>query len=575
MSSDAVAKLSFGAVPAARTPARPGGSLERLLLRVLLALSLLSLLVAVGLPVAALGGMSFFDSQGQFSGLTNHLAYLSSPNVGRSLFNSLCLSVLSALICVSLAYGYAFALTQTCMPGRRFFRAVALVPVLAPSLLMAISLIYLFGNQGLLKGWLPGLSAYGPFGIVTGSVLWTFPHALLVLLTALASSDGRLYEAAASLGASPWRVFRTVTLPASRYGLVMAFMLVFVLVITDFGVPKVIGGNTQVLATDIYKQVIGQQKLQMGAVVALVLLLPALLAFWVEQRLRASQSASLGLRAVPYAPKPAPVLDRAMLLYCSLVAGALLLVMGVAVFASLATYWPYQLQPSLRNYQFDLMDGGGWASYFNSLKLALGTALLGTGLSFLSAYLVEKPRQFAAARGLLAGLAGLPMAVPGLALGLGYILFFNAAWNPLHVLYGSLGLLVICTTAHFFSVAHLTQLTALRALDREYELVAESMGVPFWKTLLRVHLPVSLPTLVQVAGYFFVNALTTVSAVVFLYSPETTLASVAVLAMDDAGDIGPAAAMAVLIFATAALGRLVLAGLERLLINKTQRWRAR
>jgi len=548
---------------------------ERGLLGLLLGLALLALLISIALPVAALLGMSFLDAEGHFTGLANHWAYAASPNVGRSLFNSLWLSLLSAAICVSLAYGYAFALTQTCMPGRRFFRAVALVPVLAPSLLMAISLIYLFGNQGLLKSWLMGLPAYGPFGIVTGSVLWTFPHALLILLTALGTSDGRLYEAAASLGASRWRVFRSVTLPASRYGLVISFVVVFVLVITDFGVPKVIGGNTQVLATDIYKQVIGQQKLQMGAVVALLLLLPALLAFWVEQRLRAAQGASLSVRAVPYQPQPFPLLDRAMLLYCGLIAALMLAVLGVAVFASLATYWPYKLAPSLNNYQFDLMDGGGWTSYSNSLKLALGTAVLGTALSFLTAYLVEKPRQMAAARSVLNAVASLPMAVPGLALGLGYILFFNAAWNPLHFLYGSLGLLMICTVAHFFSVAHITQLSALRQLDREYELVAESLGLPFWKTLLRVHLPVSLPTLVQVAGYFFVNALTTVSAVVFLYSPETSLASVAVLAMDDAGDIGPAAAMAVLIFATAAVGRLVLALLERLLINKTQRWRAR
>lgn len=543
----------------------------------LLGLALVVLGVAVALPVAALLLLSFYGADGSFVGLANFIAYASGPNVLASLGNSLWLSAASAAICVTLAYGYAFALMHSCMPGRRLLRAIALVPLLAPSLLMAISLIYLFGNQGLLKDWLAVLGlgpAYGPFGIIAGSVLWTFPHALLILCTALASGDARLYEAAASLGASRWRIFCTVTLPASRYGLLISYVVVFVLVITDFGVPKVIGGNTQVLATDIYKQVIGQQQLQMGAVVALLLLLPAGLAFWVEQRLRARQSAALSVRAVPYRPSPCKPLDRALLLYCGLIAGALVLVMGVALFASLATYWPYKLQPTLANYNFDLMDGGGWASYGNSIKLACATAVLGAGLSFLTAYLVEKPRRFAAARGLLNAVASLPMAVPGLALGLGYILFFNAAWNPLHFIYGGLSILVLCTVAHFFSVAHITQLTALRQLDREYELVAESLGVPFWKTLWRVHLPVLLPTLIQVAGYFFVNALTTVSAVVFLYSPETTLASVAVLAMDDAGDIAPAAAMACLIFLSAALGRLLLAGLERLLIQKTQRWRA-
>ena len=555
--------------PQAKTPP------ERSWLAALLGGALLLLAVGIALPVLALLGMSLWGSSGEFVGLAHFAAYARSPNVLSSLFNSLWLSALSASVCVLLAYGYAYALTQSCVRGARLFRAVALIPLLAPSLLMAISLIYLFGNQGLLKGALLGLPAYGPFGIVTGSVLWTFPHALLILSTALATSDGRLIEAATTLGASRWRVFCQVTLPGSRYGLMISWIVVFVLVITDFGVPKVIGGNTQVLATDIYKQVIGQQNLPMGAVVALILLLPAALAFAAEQHLRARQSASLGVRSVPYQPQRQPGLDRALFAYCALIALALLGVLAVAVFASLASFWPYNLTPSFKNYDFDMMDGGGWASYGNSLRMAAGTAVLGSALSFLTAYLVEKPNSFAAARQLLNAIASVPMAVPGLALGLGYILFFNAGWNPLHGLYGSLTLMSICTVAHCFSVAHITQLTALRQLDREYERVAESLGVPFWKTLWRVHLPVCLPALLQVAGYFFVSAMTTVSAVVFIYSPETTLASLAVLAMDDAGDIAPAAAMATLIFISAGLGRALLGALERLLVTRTQRWRRR
>ena len=129
--------------------------------------------------------------------------------------------------------------------------------------------------------------------------------------------------------------------------------------------------------------------------------------------------------------------------------------------------------------------------------------------------------------------------------------------------------------AHFFSVAHLTSLTALRQLDREYELVSESMGVPFWRTLWRVHLPVAMPTVLDVAGYFFVNAMATVSAVVFLYAPQTTLAAIAVLSMDDAGDVAPAAAMASLIMLTAALGRGVFALAGRSVLARTQGWRSR
>lgn len=548
---------------------------EKLWLGALVLGLLVVLLVAIALPVGTLLGHSFVSADGQFSGLAQFMAYARTPGVGRSLFNSLWLSALSSTLCVALAYGYAYGVVRSCMPLARLFRAIALVPLLAPSLLMAISLIYLFGAQGMLKSWLLGGSAYGPFGIVLGSVLWTFPHALMILCTTLASGDARLYEAAATLGAGRWRSFCQVTLPASRYGLMIAWIVVFVLVVTDFGVPKVIGGNTQMLATDIYKQVIGQQNLSMGSVVAMLLLVPAGLAFAAERHLRAKQAASMAVRAVPLVPQPHAPLDRALLVYCSLIALALLAVMGTAMLASLVSFWPYNLSLSFKHYQFDMMDGGGWASYGNSLTMAAATAVIGALLSFLSAYLVAKPTGWVRARQWLHAVATLPMAVPGLALGLGYILFFNAGDNPLHFLYGSLGILVLCSVAHFFSVAHITQLTALQQLDAEYERVADSMGVPFWTLLWRVHLPVCLPAVMQVAGYFFVNAMTTVSAVVFLYSPETTLASVAVLAMDDAGDIAPAAAMATLIFATAAVGRLLIAALDAWMQKRTQHWRHR
>jgi iron(III) transport system permease protein len=570
-----VSPMSSIVVEARPLPAaEPAWLDERRLQALLLWIVCALLAVAVLLPVVTLLGRSVLDGEGRFIGLANFAAYFDTPSLRDSAWRSLRVAALSAAICVAIAYVYAYALTRSCMRFKGFFRAAALIPLLAPSLLMAISLIYLFGNQGLMKEWIGG-SIYGERGIVVGSVLWTLPHALLILTTALATADARLHEAARTLGASAWREFVTVTLPGSRYGLLMAFVIVFVLVITDFGVPKVVGGQASVLATDIYKQVVGQQNFQMGAVVALMLLLPAVAAFVLEGRLRRRQAASMSVRAAPLTPQPHAMRDTALLLFCSGVAGVLLAVLAVAVFASLASYWPYDLTPSLKNYDFDNMDGGGWSTYGHSLTLAFFTAAIGAVASFVTAWLVDKPRRFAAARGVLAAIASLPLAIPGLALGLGYILFFNAPWNPLQGLYGTMAILVICTVAHFFSVAHLTQLTALRQLDREYEYVAESLGVPFWRTVFTVHLPVCLPALLEVGGYYFVNAMTTVSAVVFLYAPETTLASIAVLNMDDAGDIAPAAAMAVLIFLTAAAARAALALLQRSVLARTQAWRKR
>jgi iron(III) transport system permease protein len=562
------------AEPAVRR-VRQALSRDDLLMRAGLGLLALWLALTVVLPLRALLEKAFEGPDGNFVGLANFETYLASPALSTSLTNSLLIASLSTVICVALAFGYAWALGRTCMPAKRLFEAIAAVPILAPSLLPAIALVYLFGNQGFARWALFGHSIYGPIGIVIGEVFWTFPHALIIVTTALSTADARLYEAAASLKASRARIFWTVTLPGARYGLVSASFVVFTLVITDFGVPKVIGGSFDVLAVDVYKQVVGQQNFRMGAVIGLVLLVPALLSFAVDRLAQRRQVALLSARAVPYEPKPDPRVDRLALLFCAVVAASILVILGTAVFASLATYWPYNLTPSLKNYDFDNMDGGGWESYRNSLEMAGLTALFGTVIVFTGAWLVEKTRRFEAVRGIVQLTALLPLAIPGLVMGLGYIFFFVEPDNPFHFLYGSMAILVICTIAHFYSVAHLTAVTALKQLDPEFESVSASLKVPLWRTFLKVTVPVCLPAILAIALYFFVNAMTTVSAVVFLYSPRTQLASIAVLNMDDAGDIAPAAAMAVLIFATSATVRLLYGLATRRLLARTQAWRRR
>jgi iron(III) transport system permease protein len=533
------------------------------------------LVLTVLVPVAAILGRSLLARDGSFVGLDNFARFLATPNLVASIANSATIAVISTVLCLSLAFLFAYGLTRTCMPLRGTLRTIAQIPLLAPSLLPAISLVYLFGNQGLLKGVMAGQSIYGPIGIVMGSVFWTFPHALLILTTALALSDGRLYEAAASLRAGGWRTFTTVTLPGARYGIVSAAFVVFTLVITDFGVPKVVGGQYAVLATDIYKQVVGQQNFEMGAVVGLVLLLPAVLAFVVDRLVQRRQTAMLTARAVALEPKPNRTLDLAFLAICGTIALVILGMIGVAFFASIATFWPYNLTPSWKNYNFDLMDGGGWGSYRNSLEMATLTAVFGATIVFLGAWLVEKSRGFGRVRAGVQMLALLPLAVPGLVLGLGYIFVFNNRNNPLNFLYGTMAILVICTISHFYSVAHLTATTALKQMDPEFETVSASLKVPAWRTFLRVGIPVTLPAILDVALYLFVNAMTTVSAVVFLYAPSTTLAAIAVLNMDDAGDVAPAAAMAMVLFGTSAVVRLVYIGFTRGVVARTQAWRRR
>jgi iron(III) transport system permease protein len=574
VSKPAVA-LSPEGLAYARAPVWPRMSSDDKILLAATALIVVALLIGIAAPLYALLAKGFQSADGQFVGFANFRTYFSTPALFDSVGNSIVVTLITTAIAVPLTFLFAYGLTRTCIPFKSLFKGIALVPILMPSLLPAISLVYLFGNQGLAKGLLMGESVYGPIGIVLGELFYVFPHALTILLIALSTSDARLYEAAESLGASKTRIFLTVTLPGVRYGLISAFFVVFTLVITDFGVPKVIGGKYNVLATDVYKQVVGRLDFEMGAVVSMILLAPAVLAFFADRLAERRQSAALSARAVPYEPKPKRGRDGFFFVFCVLVGAAILAVLAVAAYASWIKLWPYNLTLTNYHYQFDLRDGGGWASYRNSLVMSGWTAALGTAIVFVGAYLVEKSRAFRTARTLLQFLAMMPMAVPGLVLGIAYVFFFNAPANPLNGLYHTMAILVINTIVHFYTVAHLTAVTALKQLDAEFESVSASLKVPVYKTFARVTVPVCAPAALDISMYLFVNAMTTVSAVVFLYAPHTALASVAVLNMDDAGELASAAAMGMMIVYTSAAVRGLHFLLTRGVLARTQAWRRR
>jgi len=562
-------------------PARFAPALEALAARGGVLLLALSLVVFLAVPLAAILLRSVENRAGEFVGAANFTAYFASPGFASTLWNTFVFSAATTLLTVPLAFGFAYAMQRACLPHRWLWRGIALIPILAPSLLPALSFLYLFGNQGWLHfmlGWFGLDTIYGMPGMVLSMTFASLPHAAMILMAALALADARLYEAADAMGTRPLRVFLTITLPGAKYGLISAALVVFTMAVSEFGVPKVIGGNTHVLALDIYRQVIGQQNFSLGAVVAVLLLIPALAAFAIDRAVQGRHKAMLSARSVPYAAMRKRLRDGLMLAYVLLFSAAMLAVMGMAVFGSFVQFWPYDLSLTLRHYVFGLREAGIENAYFNSLTMAFWTALAGTAVTFAGAYWLEKTGvERLPLLGRVAWLAQLlallPMAVPGMVLGIGYILFFNAPDNPLGVLYGTLAILVLSTIVHFYSTSHLTALTALKSLDREFEAVSASLQVPFYRTFWRVTLPVCLPAVLDIARYYFVNAMTTISAVVFLYGPHTTLVSVSILQLDEAGALGAAAAMASLIVFTSAAVSALFFAVEWWLARRTQRWR--
>ena len=531
-------------------------------------MSVLLLVIFVVLPLLSLFRKAFEGQDGEFAGLGNFVTYFTTPNLINSLFNTIYISTVSMLIAVTLAFLYAYAITRTGVRFKGFFKFTSMLPLFAPTMMLGIGLIYLFGNKGLVTQLGLDLPLYGSLGIIISEVIYVFPQAFLVLLVSFSFADNRLFEVAEVMGTGPVKRFFTITLPSVKYGLISSLFIAFSLSFTDFGAPKVVGGNYNVLATDIYKRVVGQQDFEMGAVVGLILMLPAIFSFAVDRFTQNKNQSTVSSKTVDFIIKPNRVRDGAFMVYCVVVNLLIFLLIGTVLYASLVKLWPYDNTLTLLHFFKESPATGGISSYFNSVKVSFLTAIIGSALVFINAYLIEKMRKAQLIRQCAYFLSILPLALPGLAIGISFIFFFNTPGNPLNFLYGSMWILVFANLVHFYSVPFVTVTSSLKKLDKEFEIVSEAMRVPFYKTFFMVTIPMCLPAILEVAVYFFVNAMVTISAVVFLYPADFKLASIAIVNMEDAGDIAPAAALSVLIMLTNIAVRLIYEFANRKIIRK-------
>jgi len=519
----------------------------------------LPLIVFVVLPLVGILNLSFVTEDG--IGWGNFVRYFSSPKFTRVVVNSFTVTLTTTAITVVLAYAFAYAMHRTAMPGKRAFGMIVLLPLFAPSLVQALGILFMFGRNGVInRSFGLGIDIYGFWGIVISDVFYSFPHAYLILSAALALADARVYESAQMLGASAARVFRTITLPATRYGVMSATFVVFTIVITDFGNPMVIGGDFSVLATEIYNQVSGQSNFAMGAVIGVLLLIPAGLAVVIEKWIMRRHHASITDRSQPLRLMPDRRRDMAGLVYASVVCGMILLIVGVVFVASFVTLWPYNMHLSLRHYRFEVQNG--LQPLWTSVWVSLAAGAIGVVVTVAGACVMR--RLHGAAAQALYFLSILPAAVPGMVLGLGYIFAFNDPANPLEILYGTAVILAICNVYHYHAQGFLIATTGLNQISRVFDEASTSLGGSFFRTLRSVILPIIWPSIVSVGVFFFVRSMVTLSAVIFLVTPSTQLAAVSVLLLDDAGNQNQAAAFSVCIMLVVAMALALFHGLLRL-----------
>ncbi|MBS0306867.1 MAG: iron ABC transporter permease [Proteobacteria bacterium] len=478
-----------------------------------------------------------------------------------ALVNSVAVGAIVGVVGTALGYLIAFVVTRTEVPAKRTLHLVSVLPIISPPFVTAVSILLLFGFNGLVTRhvpWLADSSIYGFRGVVLSQLLTFTPIAYLSLRGVLQSIDTTLEDASFNLGASRWQTFTRVTLPLSLPGIAGAFLVVFIESLADFGNPLVLAGAAfPMLATQAYLEITGSFDLARGAALAVVLLLPSLSAFAIQRYYLARR------RYVTITGKPALATSRLVgartkwLLY----AGVLLFSLVVAVFYAVIVVgattrvWGTDYTPTLEHFVYVFQVG------FDAVKDTLVIAVVSTPLSGVLGMLIA----FAVVRGRFPGKglmelgAILNFAVPGTVVGIGYILAFNA---PPILLTGTLAILVAAFVFRYMPVGIQSGIAVLRQIDPAIEEAARNLGANSLTTFRKVTLPLVAPAFFSALVYAFVRAMTAISAAIFLVSASWNLMTVQILSQVGSGRLGVAAAfsvvlIAIVVVAIAAIGAFV------------------
>ena len=425
-----------------------------------------------------------------------------------ALLNSVVASTLTTVISLTLAYVLAWCLERTALPGKRVFRLLLTLPMLIPSVSLGMGAVLLGGNNGLFTNLfgLPSGGIYGLTGIVYASVMYSLPVAFLMMVNILRFEDSSPYDAAHVLGIPRRRQFAAITLPYLRKPLIATAFSVFTLSFTDYGVPLMVGGKFKTLPVLMYQQVIGQLDFGKGCVYGSILLVPALVAFLVDVISKNNASSSFVTR--PFRINPSRKRDiGAFAITAALTAVSLLPILSFGVLAFVRKY-PSDMTLTLDNFVRTVQAGGG-RYLLNSVVMSVAVAVIGVVLGVLLAYFTARHEgKIGRVLHLIAMSTG---AIPGVVLGLSYVLLFKG--SPI---YGTIFILILVNIIHFFSSPYLMIYTSFSKMNENLESVAATLGFGRRRLLLNVFIPRCRSTIGEMFAYFFVNGMMTISAVSFL-----------------------------------------------------------
>lgn len=433
---------------------------------------------------------------------------VSAPQFVPMLLNSLATTSIATVISVGLAWGLAWCINRTNIRFKSIFSVLFTLPMLIPSISHGMGLVLLFGDNGLLTNWLGiNIGLYGYKGIIMGSLLYSFPVAFLMLTDVFQYEDYTVYEAASVLGLSKVQQFKTITMPNMKKPMISVIFAVFTMIFTDYGVPLVVGGKIMTVPVYMYREVIGLLDFSKGAIIGVILLIPAVIAFVLDLKSEDNGNASTVTKEfVIFANKKR---DRLAYLFCGLVIVLISFPLIAFAYLSIVKQYPVDMSFSLENVAEAFKLGVG--NYLlNSLTIALLTSLIGLGMTYLTAYLTARSKKTFSNLALHL-ISMVSLAIPGIVLGLSYVLLFKGSW-----IYGTIVILVLVNMVHFFASPYLIAYNSLGKFNEKLEDVAAVMGISRMRMLFDVYIPCTMESMVEIFSYMFVNSMVTISAVSFL-----------------------------------------------------------
>ena len=493
------------------------GQKELKVLYILITLTLAAILLY---PLGCVLFQSVLTKEGGI-GLTNYTSLLSQSSFWTALANSFTVSGISAAIATLMAFFCAYGLHFTRIrPGvKKVIQIIVLLPLFLPSITYGFAVIYSFGRLGLISQLIapPPFSIYGFWGLLIADVIYTLPPAFLILYNAFFYVDRNFITVSKLMGDGPWQTFYMTAVRPVVGSLLSAFILSFFLSFTDFGIPVSIAGEYGVIATQLYTTMMGAiPNFGEGAVIAMAMLVPSVASVvmlrWVDRfnfRYNKISKAEVSTNAFR---------DALYLLYYALISLALLSVFVVMFVVPFVKQWPYQPYFTLDVITRIVSDSSIWQVYEHSIGVALVSAAVGTIFCYAAALVKARSQLPLWCQTTMDSFAMITNTVPGMVLGIGFL--FAMSGTPLA---NTFTILVLANLVHFFTTPYMMATSALSKMNAGWETTGALMGDSWIKTVSRVIVPNSLPTLLQMFQYFFVSAMVTISAVVFLTGARTML----------------------------------------------------